>query len=108
MTTFDLRIEQGSDYRVRFQLKDAEGAEADLSGLTVRGHVRRFVTSQDVLLDLADYITVEGNSIDLHLPHSVTSDLTPYGAVYDLELVGVDEVRRLLQGDVHISREVTR
>lgn len=86
-------------------------APMDLTGVTVRGHIRSTVQSPDILLDLADYATIDAAlcRIDIVIPDSITSALVGPGGVYDLEIEdAAGEVLALPQAAVTFVDEVTR
>lgn len=110
----NLHIDQGATFTRRFVWKAGEPLEiVDLTGLTARMQIRP--TSQgDLLVSLTTEnggITLGGEdgTIDLLISAADTSAFTWTKAVYDLEIVYPDaRVRRLLSGNVTLSREVTR
>ena len=112
--THDITIEQGATFIRHITWKDANGAPIDINGYTARMQVRPSVRSDDVLLSATTengYIVLGGaaGTVDITIPAAVTAALTKTRGAYDLELVsGGGVVTRLIEGDVEISREVTR
>jgi hypothetical protein len=104
---FDLHLEQGATYVQNFRVMDVPGFTWD--GWTARSQIRSAPASEngDLLLDLADYLTIIGDTIRLAIPASVTETLTRNG-LWDLEVVSGGTVVRLLQGRAVVSLEVTR
>lgn len=114
-TKLKLQIEQGADFtRVLTWKNKATGEPVNLTGATARMHIRSTIKAASPLLVL----TTENNrillggtagTITLDLSEQVTSGLTWLSGVYDLEIVFPNgRVRRLIQGSVTVSQEVTR
>ena len=109
---YDFEIEQGTTLNKGLVWKDSTGALVDLSGYTARMQLRPSVSSDTVLLELTTEnggITLGGatGEIFLHFTEANTSPLTK-GGVYDLEVIIGGKVKRLIQGAISISKEVTR
>jgi hypothetical protein len=128
----NITVPQGSDVKEFFQLyTDAEQTTAfDLSGFTAESHVRANYNSSTPLLTL----TSDNNKIILGAEivdgEIVEGDLTNGGialiynstdtsairfsdealeAVRDIELIdGLGKIRRIIQGTITFTREVTR
>jgi hypothetical protein len=111
---YDLEILQGETYTKQFVWKDSAGTEVNLTGYTARMQVRQSKASDTVLLELTTAngrIALGGaaGTIDLTLSATVTAAITWKRGLYDLELVASNGVvRRLLEGEVTVSKEVTR
>lgn len=110
---YDLIIEQGATLDRTFTWKDSTGTEVNLTGYTARCQVRRSQAGAEKLLDLTTEnggITLGGiaGTIQLNASAAVTALLSGFGA-YDLELIsGGGVVKRLLQGKVTFSPNVTK
>lgn len=112
----DLLILQGETWEEEFAWSAGDPREpVDLSGCAARMHVRSRVNSPEVLLELTTgngRIVLGGASgvITLQLSAVETEAIGWLRGVYDLEIVRTVDgwVRRLLEGGVKISREVTR
>lgn len=116
----NLRIEQGTTYVGPGNNGDAVykvgliPVAVDLTGCTARMQIRPSINSSTVLLELTTVngrITLGGltGSIRLNLSAAETAAINWDAAFYDLELVFPNGfVKRLLQGKVTISKEVTR
>lgn len=112
--TFDFDIEQGATLIRPFRWRDGEGTPIDMTGCKARMQCRPTVSSGNVLLQL----TTENGGIELDptdglitltFTAEMTAAITWKKAKYDLEIVAADGVVvRLLQGVIHVSREVTR
>lgn len=89
-------------------------APVSLDNFTARMHIRETLDSEDIIVSLStenDMIVIDNlyKTITLVLPESVTKDLTISTGVYNLELIGPDNVvYSLAAGNVTVVREVTR
>lgn len=109
---YNFEIEQGTDYDKPTVWKDSTGNPVNLTGYTARMQLRPSVSSETILLELTTEnggITLGGatGEITLHFTESNTSPLVK-GGVYDLEMIIGGKVKRLVQGTITVSREVTR
>ena len=117
-------IEQGATLQFEIQYKDSVGTPVDLSGYGARMQVRSNYESNNILLTLSSSRLADGTglnmsgsngttptasgSIGVYVSAATSSALTFDRAVYDLELHNGAYVTRILQGQVKLSREVTR
>lgn len=115
----DRSIFQGATYRHRITWKLAPDQNTtptpvDLTGCTARMQVRAKIGATEVLLTLTTEnggVTLGGTAgtIDLLIEAEDTAAITWTSGVYDLEIIFTNgDVRRLLYGEVVVSREVTR
>jgi hypothetical protein len=111
---YDFYIEQGATFNRTIVWKDGNEDPVNLSGYTARMQVRKTVTADTPILTLTTEngkITLGGSAgtVILTLAPSDTDSLETFCGVYDLELQSASGfVTRLLEGQVTISREVTR
>lgn len=114
-TKLKLQIEQGATFAKLLTWKNkATGVPVDLTGATARMHIRSTLKAATPLLVLTtenNRILLGGNTgtITLELSAEITAGISWLNGVYDLEIVfpsGV--VRRLVQGGITVSQEVTR
>ena len=108
--TYNLVIDQGSDFGFEFTIKE-DGVAKDLTGYSARGQLRPKKTSVTKSGDFTCTITDAVNGIGLvSMDNSVTAALTPGFEYYDIELytAGDSYVERILEGRVEIRAEVTR
>ena len=110
--TYHFTIEQGTSFSKPFVYKDSLGLPIDLSGFTARMQMRPSKSSSMVLLDLTTEnggIVIDGpaGAVTLVFTEAMTSALSRSG-VYDLELVNGSTVMRLVEGEITLSKEVTR
>lgn len=103
-------VEQGSTFKQRLQVKTSDGTPVNLVGYQVRGMVRLDYADTDPTATFSCVITDAANGIiEVTLSAAVTTALTFTKGVYDIELVTPSSnVIRLVQGNVILSREVTK
>ncbi|MFF8589958.1 hypothetical protein ACF061_00720 [Streptomyces sp. NPDC015220] len=103
--THDLLIEQGATFMQTYTVLD-DGWTWE--GWSARAQIRSMPADQGaLLLDLQPHLVVDGPSVRLSIPATVTETLTRNG-VWDLEMAKGTTVVRILQGKVVVSLEVTR
>lgn len=117
MTPFKLplTIYQGATFRKSAVWKAGTPAvPVDLTGCIARMHIREFLDAPTTLLELTTEngrLVLGGvtGKVDMIVDATATTALTWTSGVYDLEIeFSNGEVRRLLQGAVKVSQEVTR
>ena len=117
-------IEQGATTNFQINWTDFNGNPIDLTGYHARMQVRPTVESSQILLNLSSSMDMDGTGLNLSGSNGITplasgsigvivsanssSLLSFTEAVYDLELVNTNEVVRLLEGKVKLSKNVTR
>ena len=117
-------IEQGATTNLQINWTDSSGSKIDLSGYHARMQIRPAVESNSVFLSLSSSLKSDGTGINLSGSNFETplqsgslaiyisaesSSLLNFGeAYYDLEMVNGNEVTRLLEGKVTLSKNVTR
>lgn len=111
----DFTIYQGATFRPKVRLRDSQQNPIDLTGATVRMHVKMSYTSSAIFLALTEengraLVTDPVNGeISLYVSAEDTAELAFRSGVYDLEVEYVDgTVDRILQGKVKLSPEVTK
>lgn len=108
-----LVIPQGSYWEASWRVRDAAGAPvADLSGWSVRGQIRATIDSADVLYEWstsAGNVTLTAPFIKLIVFDTDSDAWVWQDGVYDIEVTDPGaRVYRIAEGDVFVSREVTR
>lgn len=108
-------IEQGATYTYKITVTNSDGTNTDFTTLTeARLQIRATRGSSTALVDAkstgaSPQITISGNVLTLTLSAAVTAALDFTSGVYDLELAWNDgKVDRLMEGQVQLSKEVTR
>jgi hypothetical protein len=111
---YDFQIEQGATLRKPIVWKDGTGVVVNLTGYTAKMQVRRSVASEEVLLELSTDngrigITPLDGQVELIFSAATTESIDWRRGKYDLELTDADgTVTRLIEGEISISREITR
>ena len=116
-------IEQGATTNFQINWNDESGSAVDLAGYHGRMQLRTDYSSTP-LISLTSSLSADGTGINLSGSNFITplasgsigvyisaasSSLLNFGdAFYDLELVKGNEVTRLLEGKVKLSKNVTR
>lgn len=117
-------IEQGATFTVELQYKDSNGTPIDLTGYGGRMQIRPSIASSTIYASLSSSIDPDGTginfsgsngstpptsgSIGLYISATSSSLLNFDLAVYDLEIYSGSFVSRILEGQVKLSKEVTR
>jgi hypothetical protein len=111
----NLIIYQGTTFKRILRLKDSTDTAIDLSGATVRMHVRSSLSDTATLLELdedngrAVVSDAVNGEVTLLVSDEDTTLLDFSSAVYDLEIeYSNGTVDRVLYGSVKLSKEVTR
>ena len=108
--TYNLTIDQGSDFALDLVIKQS-GSALDLSNYTGRAQLR---TSVDASSASASFTVTKtnasGGALKMELGAATSSSLAAGQYVYDLEIYtsGDSTVKRIIQGDVTITPEITR
>jgi len=116
-------IEQGATTNFQINWNDESGSAVDLAGYHGRMQLRTDYSSTP-LISLTSSLSADGTGINLSGSNGVTplssgsigiyisaysSSLLEFGeALYDLELVKGNEVTRLLEGKIKLSKNVTK
>lgn len=112
--TYDITIYKGATFARVLTWRDSANALVNLTGFTARMHMR---VSQDEATPFLTLTTENGRialggalgTITLSITATDTSTIAENAGVYDLELVSSGGVvTRLLEGEVLLSKEVTR
>lgn len=117
-------IEQGSTLNLELQYKDANGNPIDLTSYGGRMQIRETIASQTPYITLSSSLEPDGTglnfsgsnnstpptsgSIGIYISAITSSLLNFTQAVYDLEIYSGSYVARILEGQVKLSKEVTR
>ena len=110
---FNFTIEQGADFVLPLSCQDLTGESIDLTGCTAAMMIRVNYDDAEPLVSLTseDGIDMDGSAgtMIIRIDSSVTSELPPGTAVYDLRLTdSLGHPLRLFQGNITISPAVTR
>lgn len=98
LPTYDLCIQEGTDYRIVFSILDDDGLPVDLTGATAEMRLKFMNTSLVVVG------SVNGNSITFNIDESeVFAGLCgTYQADYTLGT----ETTRIIRGDAEVERKI--
>jgi hypothetical protein len=120
-------IEQGATLSFELQYKDSNNTPISLAGYSGRMQIRPTVASSEVYLTLSSSLNPDGTglnfsgsngitpptsgSIGIYISSTTSSLLDFNQAVYDLEIYSSATppvVTRLIEGNIRLSKEVTR
>lgn len=108
---YDLYIEQGATFELSLVWKDSEGVPINITGYIARMQIRQNYDTEPVVSltndDGIELVGVDGE-INITITDEQTTDIEITRGKYDLELEFDGVVTRLIQGNVEISREVTK
>ena len=123
---YSFTIEQGSTLNFELQYKNSSGSAIDLSGYGGKMQIKSNYTdnSPTIYLTLSSSLQPDGTglnfsgsngstptasgSIGVFISAATSSLLTFDTALYDLEIASGSIVTRILEGQVKLSKEVTR
>jgi hypothetical protein len=112
--SYDFEIEQGATLLKPIVWKDSTGTAVNLTGYTAKMQIRKSVSSTDVLLELSTTngklsITAGTGTITMIFSATTTAAIDWSRGKYDLELTSSSGVvTRLLEGEITVSKEITR
>lgn len=112
--SYDFVIEQGATLLKPIIWKDSAGVAINLTGYTAKMQVRQSTASTDVLLEMSTAnnritLTPGTGTITLVFSATLTAGITWSRGKYDLELTSPDgTVTRLIEGQISVSKEITR
>jgi len=106
----NLTIDQGTDYLTNITVEDATGGDADLTGYTAAGQIRRTYSSSTYWDFICTITHPTSGIIEIKLPNSVTNAMKAGRYVYDIEIkqTSTGEIGRVIEGQVQITAGVTR
>ena len=110
---YDITAYHGTTFSRVFTWKDENEAAVNLTGYTARMMARTSIDSTSPFITLTTEnggIALGGaaGTITVTMTATETAALAVQTGVYDLELITGSTVTRLLQGNLIVSREVTR
>ena len=105
----ELTLEQGANFSVSMDLKDAAGSILNLSGYTVAAQMRKSyysTTATDFTISITD---AAAGQITMTMNSANTSNVTPGRYVYDVLLTsGAGVKSRIIEGIVTTLPSITR
>jgi hypothetical protein len=108
---YNILIQQGSSYSQQLTIKQPDGTPVDLTGATVRSQVRERYDDASPIVSFTTAIDADPTTgiFTLSLTDAQTAAFSFTKALYDIEIVYSDaSVDRILQGNVILSKEVTK
>lgn len=121
---YSFTIEQGSTLDFEIQYKDSGSNPIDLTNYSGRMQIRPTTDSSTVIITLSSSLDADGTGLNFSGSNGTTppesgsigvfisatsSSLFNFNtAVYDLEITSGSRVNRILEGQVKLSKEVTR
>ena len=108
--TYNLVIDQGSDFALDLVIKQA-GTALNLSNYSGRAQLRTSVDASSASASFTVTVTNAANgALKMQLPAATSSGISAGQYVYDLELFTSSDsiVKRIIQGEVTLTPEVTR
>ena len=108
--TYNLVVDQGSSFALDLTIKQG-GSALDLTNYTGRAQLRTTHVSNSVAATFTVTKTnASGGVLKMELSPATTAALAPGQYVYDLEVYTASDaiVKRVLQGDLTLTPEVTR
>ena len=108
--TYNLVIDQGSDFALDLVIKEG-GSALNLANYSGRAQLRTSVTASSASASFTVTVTNAANgALKMQLPAATSSGISAGQYVYDLEIYTANNsiVKRIMQGEVTITPEVTR
>ena len=111
---YDIVMDQGSDFALAMTVKQ-DGAVYNLTNYLVRSQMRSSKTAASPSASFTGtVINALNGTLKIELSNAITKTLTPGVYYYDLEIYTIDSegndesVRRLLEGRVTVTAEITK
>ena len=108
--TYNLVIDQGSDFALDLVIKQA-GTALNLANYSGRAQLRTAHSASSASASFSVTVTnASEGALKLQLSASTSSNLAAGQYVYDLEIYTANDsiVKRIVEGDVTLTPEVTR
>ena len=108
--TYNLVIDQGSDFALDLVIKQS-GTALNLANYSGRAQLRTSVSASSASASFSVTVTNAANgALKMQLPAATSSGISAGQYVYDLEIFTANDsiVKRIIQGDVTLTPEVTR
>ena len=109
-TTYNLAIDQGTDFSNTFTLKDSTNTIRNLTGYTGKAHLRRSYASTSNVAFTINIASPTNGNVVVTLSNAVTANLKYGRYFYDLELTltSANTIERAFEGIATVFPEVTR
>lgn len=109
-STYNLAIDQGTDFSANLTVKDSTNTPRNLTGYTGRAQLRRsYASSSNVTFTVNIGTPTDGN-VKITLANTATANLKYGRYVYDVELTKTADntIERIYEGIATVYPEVTR
>lgn len=108
--SFDISIEQGTTYGMNITMTNSDGTVFDLTDWTPRSMIRKKYSDVTETAEFTVGVDLITGTISLSLTPTETAALPAGSFLWDLEIAKAADVdvRRILQGAVTVSPEVTK
>ena len=110
-TNYDFNITQGTEFYLRFKLKDSSGSAIDLTNYLISGKVKNRYGDSDPLYDLAPSgVTnlLTGGCVDVLLKGESTSTIPVGQHSYDIEIYTAQGYAdKVVYGNFNVYPEIT-
>jgi len=107
----DIHIDQGAEFTAEVTVQK-DNLDFDLTGYTYAGQIRKTVNTTSAAATFTISQSTDSdltNVLEISLSASVTAGLTSSRYVYDIEVTsGASAIYRVLEGQITISKNVTR
>lgn len=108
--TYNITIDQGSDFTLNFTVKE-DGSAKNLSSYSVRADLRKKrEDSSPAVQFTGSVVNASNGTAKIVLTNAQTKNLTAGFYFYDIEIFTASdaEVIRVVQGTANVTREITR
>jgi hypothetical protein len=108
--TYNFNLDQGADFVLEMIMKE-DGSVKDLSGYSARAQMRKTKDAAEITATFTcSVVDPSAGKIRMTMPNATTGSITAGAYFYDLEIFTASDVfvLRLIQGQVTVTREITR
>ena len=108
--TYNFNLDQGADFVLEMIMKE-DGSVKDLTGYSARAQMRKTKDAENPIASFICTIPVpDAGIIKMEMGNATTAAIPAGAYLYDLEIFTSSDtfVLRLLQGQVTVTREITR
>ena len=109
-STYNLVIDQGTDFSANLTVKDSTNTVRNLTGYTGRAQLRRSYASSSNVTFTVNIDTPTDGNVKITLTNATTANLKYGRYVYDVELTKTADstIERVYEGIATVYPEVTR
>jgi len=109
---YDITVDQGSDFTLEVTIKEDSTNVTDLTGYSARAQIRPTKPSETLTASFTCTVADDPTTgkVEMSLSNAVSKDIPAGSYVYDLEIFTANDavVKRIIQGKVKVTQEVTR